>query len=700
MTLEETSNYQDEFDALNAQVTKQGSAVRQMKKDGAQAEDIAQAVELLQNLKIRAAELSKNVDSDKFDRKAFDDLILRKMFVIPSFEIHGGVKGLFDLGPPACSLKAAMIDAWRKHFVLNENMLEMECTCLTPEAVLKTSGHVDRFTDLMVKDPETGECFRADKLLEDAIDNLLEKSPNMPIEEQEEHLRIQRQADAFSPKELDDLLKKYECKPPSGAEFSESFPFNLMFKTSIGPEGTAVGFLRPETAQGLFVNFRRLLDANAQKMPFAAAQIGLGFRNEIAPRSGLLRVREFCMAEIEHFVNPKDKSHPNFKNIASKELVLFGQDDQLGSGKTKILTAGDAVAQGLINNETLAYFMARTQLYMERIGMDKNRLRFRQHLKTEMAHYACDCWDLEIKSSYGWVECVGHADRACYDLQVHSKATKTPMLAIKKLDTPEEIEVAKVKFNRKLLGQVFKSDQRVVSGILNDLAEDWADFEPIANALDTEGKTTVEGFEITKEMVEWTKTKKKVHEIKFTPSVIEPSFGMGRVLYSLLEHSFYQRDTEDERSVMRFNPQVAPHKCAVLPISSSTEMNAIVDEIAEDLMENDLSLRVDKSTASLGRRYARADEIGVPFAVTVDFETIQNSSVTIRERDSCTQIRIPKDEVTKLIFAFVNKKMSWEEATRKYPIVAVSDEEEQSTAKANGPVKVVDSGRGKFHRPS
>jgi len=172
-----------------------------------------------------------------------------------------------------------MIDLWRKHFVLAESMLEMECTCLTPEVVLKTSGHVDRFTDLMVKDLETGECFRADKLLEDAIDNLIENSPSMTSDEKEKHLRVQRQADAYSPEELDKLLLEYNCKGPSGQPYSPSFPFNLMFKTSIGPEGTSVGYLRPETAQGLFVNFRRLLDLNANKMPFAAAQIGLGFRN-------------------------------------------------------------------------------------------------------------------------------------------------------------------------------------------------------------------------------------------------------------------------------------------------------------------------------------------------------------------------------------------------------------------------------------
>jgi glycyl-tRNA synthetase len=175
--------------------------------------------------------------------------------------------------------QASMIDLWRKHFVLNENMLEMECTCLTPEAVLKTSGHVDRFTDLMVKDTQTGECFRADKLLEDVIDQLIEANPTMPSEEKDKHLKVQRQADAYSPEELDKLLLEYDCKAPSGDRYSPSFPFNLMFKTSIGPEGTSVGFLRPETAQGLFVNFRRLLDLNANKMPFAAAQIGLGFRN-------------------------------------------------------------------------------------------------------------------------------------------------------------------------------------------------------------------------------------------------------------------------------------------------------------------------------------------------------------------------------------------------------------------------------------
>jgi len=689
-----------DVDALNAQITKQASHVRQLKKDGASSEDIASAVSELQKLKISAEELKPDNDTDeKFNRKAFDDLVVRKMFIVPSFEIHGGVKGLFDLGPPACALKASMVDIWRKHFVLAESMLEMECSCLTPHAVLKTSGHVDRFTDLMVKDPATGECFRADKLLEDAIDQLLESNPGMSSEERDRHLVVQRQADAFTSEEIDKLLVQYECKGPSGEAYGKSFPFNLMFKTSIGPEGTSVGYLRPETAQGLFVNFRRLLDLNAQKMPFAAAQIGLGFRNEIAPRSGLLRVREFTMAEIEHFVNPSDKSHPNFSSISSVPLTLFPRENQLSTGKTTTVSAGEAVKSSLINNETLAYFMARTQLYMIKLGMDPQRLRFRQHLTTEMAHYACDCWDLEIESSYGWVECVGHADRACYDLEVHSKATKTAMTATVKFDKAVAKEIAKLKFDRKVLGKVFKKDQRVVSGILEGLAEDWADFEPIAKALEEKGEVEIEGgYKVTKDMLTITKASKMVHEVKFTPSVIEPSFGMGRILYSLLEHSFSQREADEQRCVMKFNPLVAPYKCAVLPISSNAECNAVVDSIATELMEENFSTRVDKSTAALGRRYARVDEIGIPFAITVDFDTLKDATVTLRERDSMTQIRLPKRDVVALVHDFVHSKITWEDAMEKYPVVRVDDGEGGAVTVPDDGAKVVVE--GKFSRPA
>ena len=180
--------------ALQASITQQASHIRELKKSGtASAQEISDEVGKLTALRAKLAEVTAvNVDPSKeFNRKAFDELILRKMYVVPSFEIHNGPAGLFDYGPPACALKANVVASWRRHFPLEESMLEMECTNMTPSCVLETSGHVERFTDFMVKDEVTGECFRADKLLEEAIDALLIANPTMDIQEQEQHKIIQ-----------------------------------------------------------------------------------------------------------------------------------------------------------------------------------------------------------------------------------------------------------------------------------------------------------------------------------------------------------------------------------------------------------------------------------------------------------------------------------------------------------------------------
>jgi glycyl-tRNA synthetase len=179
----------------------------------------------------------------------------------------------------------------------------------------------------------------------------------------------------------------------------------------------------------MFVNFQRLLEYNGGKLPFAASQIGQAFRNEIAPRSGLLRVREFTLAEIEHFVNPEDKKHPKFARVSNLVLNLFPREDQLTTKTTIQMTIGDAVKKGIVANETLGYFIARTYLFLTSAGIKKDRLRFRQHLRDEMAHYATDCWDAEIQNSYGWIECVGIADRSCFDLTAHATETKKPLSA-------------------------------------------------------------------------------------------------------------------------------------------------------------------------------------------------------------------------------------------------------------------------------
>ena len=246
----------------------------------------------------------------------------RKFFTVPSFEIYGGVAGFFDYGPLGCAVKNNIEQLWRQHFVLEEDMLEVGCTSLMLGEVLKTSGHVDKFEDLMVKDTKTGTPRRADKLIQEFIGKKLAKCKK--ADEREQLLTLEADVENFEAAQIDEVIQRMNIKDPdTGNALSPAVPFNLMFDTQIGPTGLFKGYLRPETAQGIFINFRRLIEFNNGRMPFASAQIGLGFRNEISPRQGLLRVREFTMAEIEHFVDPQDKSHPKFDSIAGIQLPLW-----------------------------------------------------------------------------------------------------------------------------------------------------------------------------------------------------------------------------------------------------------------------------------------------------------------------------------------------------------------------------------------
>ena len=692
-------------DALQAAVVRQGVVVKSLKKAGGDPAEIAKEVAVLQQLKAQLeAALASGGGAGQaldIDRVVLNDMLLQRMFVVPSFEIHGGVAGLFDLGPPACAVKSNLLELWRRHFILHDNMLQMECTNLTPHAVLKTSGHVDRFTDMMVRDLEEGTCYRADHLLEDAIEALLDANPTMPVAEREAHERIMRQADAFSAAELGAQLSAYGVTAPeTGNAISDPFPFNLMFQTQIGPteSATSVGYLRPETAQGLFVNFARLNDYNAGKMPFAAAQIGYGFRNEIAPRQGLLRVREFCMAEIEHFVNPKDKSHERFALVRDQELCLFSAESQMGDGKKMRRTVGEAVSAGLIDNETLGYFLARTQQFCEAIGLDKEKIMFRQHLPTEMAHYASDCWDLEVLTSYGWIECAGHADRACYDLEVHAKATGKKAEAEERFSEPREVEVSTVKTNNALIGKTFKKDQKAVKKLLEELSG--AALDAFMEEMGREGKAKVGAFELSSDMVEIAKAKKMVQTQKFTPSVIEPSFGIGRILYALFEHSFYQREQDAQRIVMRFNPAMAPVKLHVLPLSSNSAFAPHVNRIADALRAINVAYKIDASGAAVGRRYARGDELGIPFAATVDFDTAPTNTVTLRERDSCAQVRVSIDQLVALMPRLCDGSATWEDhVLPKFPLVHAGDDAQEPDAAA--PTRLQSLARGiRFTRPN
>ncbi|KAJ1894431.1 Glycine--tRNA ligase 1, mitochondrial, partial [Kickxella alabastrina] len=522
----------------------------------------------------------------KIDRTALDSLLLKRFFYAPSFSIYGGVAGLYDFGPTGTALQQNLINMWRQHFIIEEDMLEVDCTIMTPAEVLKTSGHVEKFTDWMCKDVKTGDISRADHLVEavlearldgDALarkmagldgDALASKMAGLAVSADAaaapakaastkknkkkggpvtaiqldddvvaEYKNVLAQIDNYDGDALGDLVTRFEIRnPDTGNEVTKPVEFNLMFESSIGPTGHLKGYLRPETAQGQFLNFSRLLEFNNQKMPFASAMVGRSFRNEISPRQGLLRVREFTMAEVEHYVDPLNKDHPRFDEVADVKLRLLPSSVQL-EGKTDPIemTIGDAVAKGVIDNKTLGYFMGRIHLYLMSVGIKRDLLRFRQHMDNEMAHYACDCWDAEIKNSFGWIECVGCADRSAYDLTVHAKRTKEKLCVRENLPEPHVYEKLVCEPNSKVFGPKLKRAAKPVQEHLEALSD--ADLTAIKDALASNGKTTVtlagtaaDGeHEITSDMVTIENKTFTEYIREYTPNVIEPSFGIGRI---------------------------------------------------------------------------------------------------------------------------------------------------------------------------
>mmetsp|Transcript_3876 Transcript_3876/g.3766 ORF Transcript_3876/g.3766 Transcript_3876/m.3766 type:complete len:655 (-) Transcript_3876:50-2014(-) len=644
--------------------------------------------------------MSTNRTPIPFSRESLEQVLKRRFFFAPSFEIYGGVSGLYDYGPPGCALQANIIDTWRKHFILEEDMLEVDCTMLTPHEVLKTSGHVDKFADWMCRDLKTGEIFRADHLVEEVLESRLKgdkaargvsteedeedaekkkrkkkvkeiKSIKLDDEVVKEYENVLAQIDGYSGSQLGELMTKYKINNPvTDGPLELPIEFNLMFETAIGPSGQLKGFLRPETAQGQFLNFSKLLDCNNEKMPFASASIGKSFRNEISPRAGLLRVREFLMAEIEHYVDPEDKSHSRFDEIKDIKLKFLPKNVQeSGSNELTEKSVGDAVSSGMVDNETLGYFLARIYLFLIKIGVDPSRLRFRQHMSNEMAHYAADCWDAELQTSYGWIECVGCADRSAYDLSVHSARTNEKLVVRQPLPEPVLVEKYEVNIAKKKFGPKFRKDAGTVEKWL--LARTQCELEDLSKELNENNKIVFkidsipDSIELDTEFVKIEKVKRTEHIREFTPNVIEPSFGIGRILYSIFEHQFWARPEDKDRNVLSLPPLVAPTKVLLVPLSSNAELQPIVKKISAFLRKEQVPFKVDDSSASIGKRYARNDELGTPFGITIDFDSVKDESVTLRDRDSTKQVRGSLEDIVKAIKDITYNNVSWTEGTSK-----------------------------------
>jgi len=305
-------------------------------------------------------------------------------------------------------------------------------------------------------------------------------------------------------------------------------------------------------------------------------------------------------------------------------------------------------------------------------------LRFRQHLRDEMAHYATDCWDAEIQNSYGWIECVGIADRSCFDLTAHGNETKKPLTAfVEFTDGAKLVDAAKVTLNKGAIGKLYKKRGEILNSYLTAMGEENYKEALALGAKLKQGPVKVvvgtEEFEVTSELVTIEETKNKVTGVHITPGVIEPSFGIGRILYSILEHSYWEREQDEQRRVLSLPPAIAPVKVSVLPLLQHDNFLDYIPNITTVLTQAGISSKVDETGQSIGRRYARTDEIGIPFGITIDHETLKSHTVTLRERDTTAQVRIAVAELAEVLRQLISGIITWESVAAKYPKVETKE---------------------------
>ena len=467
----------------------------------------------------------------------------KKGFVFPNSDIYGGIGGFFDLGPLGVELKNNIKSHYWNDLVRKKDfMVGIDGSIITHPKVWKASGHVDNFFDYQVSCDKCKNSFRADSLIEEILGI---------------------DADGLAPIEMEEIIKKNKIVcPKCKGSLGKPVAYSLMFSTNVGAGETGmISYLRPETAQSIFVNFKNVVDSQRLKLPFGIAQIGKAFRNEISPRNFLFRLREIEQIEIEFFAHPKKIDEcPYFDKIKDFELLFLARENQSHDAKSKKemkVKIKDLLKR---SNPWQLYWLYEVYSWYVRYGVKEANLRVREHLKDELAHYAKSCFDIDYKFSFGWKEICGNADRGNFDLSQHAKFSKAK-------------------------------------------------------------------FEIFDE-----ESKEKVMPVV----VSEPSFGVERAILTILSDA-YEYDSERENVVLHFSPKLAPVKFGVFPLIKDEKLIRVAKGIYEALNQR-YNVFYDEG-GSIGRRYSRQDEIGTPFCITADFESLEDGCVTIRDRDSKLQQR-------------------------------------------------------------
>jgi len=481
----------------------------------------------------------------------------KKGFVYQTAEIYGGFAGFFDFGSLGVELKNNIKkELWNFLIYERNDIVGLDGSIITNPKIWEASGHTEKFGDLILTCKKCKTKIRADHFIEDELDI---------------------NAEGISAGEINELIKKHNLKcKKCGGEFEEVKDFNLMFTTNVGPnvskENTA--YLRPETAQSIFPNFKLIQEHNRLKLPFGIAQVGKAFRNEISPRDFLFRMREFEQFELEYFIKPTEfKCSLLTEKHLNTEFNFWSSERQLENNKDMEKISIKELLEKNKLDEWHAYWLAEfLNFYYSKLNFKTENIRVREHIPQELSHYSSATFDIDYKFPFGYKEVHGMANRGQYDITQHIKYSKA------NLDYFDEEE------------------------------------------------------------------KKKV-----IPRVIEPSQGIERLFLAILFEA-YQYDNDRGNVVLKFPKILSPYKVAVFPLVNKEELPEIAGKIAKKLRSTYRLNIFEDYSGSIGRRYARQDEIGTPYCITVDFDTVKDNTVTIRDRDTTKQERVHIDKIGEYLF--------------------------------------------------
>ncbi len=570
---------------------------------------------------------------DKFT--AVNELARRRGFYWNSYELYGGAGGFVAYGPLGTRLKQNIENKLRELFVKQTGILEMESSVITPGKVFEASGHVDHFKEPMVECVKCNKRFRADHLLKEQANISSSEAEKMTLEE----VKVA-------------IEKNGVTCPECGGGFKPPQQFLTMFVTTIGPYTGATGYGRPEAAQGIFVEFNRLYSAARERLPFGVIQIGHALRNEISPRQGLIRLREFTICDLEFFFDPEEPCCHLLKDVESETLPILLADTQIKKNEEITnVTVREALDKKLVRSEWQAFFMALAKRLLIEIGVPAEKQRFIEKLPWEKAHYSSQSFDQEVLlDRYGWTEVSGHAYRTDFDLSSHMKASGFDLRVFKEYEKPVETKQSVVKANMAKMGPAFKKDAGKVTELLSK-----ADPETVSAAFKKDGFYMAEDFKVLPEHVQFATQKAIVRGRRFVPHVVEPSFGSDRLFYAALEYAYGMKE---DRVVMSFPRSIAPDQIGIYPLMPKDGLAEKAQQIQKVLAKEGFLVEYDEA-GSIGRRYARADEAGVQLGITVDYDSLSEDSVTLRDRDSWRQVRAQTTALPELLHEYFQGKLNF-----------------------------------------